>query len=790
MKTLTKKTVRGIIRNRGQAIAVTMVVLCGTACYICLASLHRNLQLTRDTYYAQNRFADFEIMVERVPLTTLFKLEDIPGVRQVRGRIVEEVKLEIPGNEKSLTGRIVSMPDTKRNVLNNVVLKSGRYFEGGERNEVIVSDRFADANALEVGDSIRATLDGRQHTLRIVGLGLSPEYVYVIRNVQELVPSPERFGILWVPEHFAETAMNMQEARNNIIGSVDNPDRLDAILEKANDLLDSYGVYAKVKQKDQVSNQFISGEITGLSVTARIVPTVFLGVSSLVILILLNRMVRNERMQIGLMKAYGYSNLSVAAHYLQYALILSGVGCVGGFLLGHWLATQMIKIYVQFYNFPILESRVYPDVLVHATLIALAFALLGAAGAAHRASRIQPAESMRPESPAVGHRVFLERIVLLWRRLSFTWKMIARNVARSKFRSSLNVFGIMISCALIIVGYFSIDGMNYLIDYQFEQTQKQDARVSFIIERGKDALNEAARLDHVRKAEPLLQYPFEVRSEWRTRDMLIEGLPQDAQLQFLFDTEGRRIDVNGPGIILSERIAGKLGVKPGDSVVLKPLMGKIRKEKTVTVSKVIQQYFGSTGYMELGALSRVLDEPFAINAALLRTDPGTEHLLNTQIKKIPGITAIELKGDAKRNLEQTMAQSMSIMSFMTVIFAAVISFSIIYNVTTVTLAERERELASLRVLGFTNAEVGRILYNENFVTGVIGLLLGMPFGMGLCKLMVNAYDTDIFTMPYHLSFKTLVIANVLTIFFIILANLAVRRKIYGLNLVEVLKERE
>ena len=259
MKTLTKKTVRSILRNRGQAIAVTMVVLCGTACYICLASLHQNLMLTRDTYYAQNRFADFEIMVERVPLTALFKLEDIPGVRQIRGRIVEEVKLEIPGNDNSIMGRIVSMPDTQRNVLNNVVLKSGRYFEGGERNEVIVSDRFAEANALDVGDIIRATLNGRQHSLRIVGLGLSPEYVYVIRNMQELVPSPERFGILWVSEHFAETAMNMQEARNNIIGSVDNPDRLDAILEKAGDLLDSYGVYAKVKQEDQVSNQFISG---------------------------------------------------------------------------------------------------------------------------------------------------------------------------------------------------------------------------------------------------------------------------------------------------------------------------------------------------------------------------------------------------------------------------------------------------------------------------------------------------------------------------------------------------
>lgn len=790
MKVLDKKLIRTLWWSRGQSIAVAMVVLSGTACYIAIASAHSNLVLTRDSYYDQYRFADFEIQLERAPLTAVFKIESLPGVRQARGRIVEDVNLDLEGEDEPRIGRIVSMPNHDADVLNDIILMEGRYFSEGKQNEVILSQRFAQENGLEIGDSIEASIDNKKHTLRVIGTALSPEYVYTIRSVQELVPNFERFGILWVKQDFAETALDMNEACNNIVGSVENPEELDALLDKAEDILDSYGVFAKVKREDQISNRFISDEIKGLEVTAKIIPGLFQGIAALILLVLLNRMVRKERTEIGLLKAYGYSNFAVAFYYIKYALVLSLAGCLGGFIIGQWLAGGMIKMYVEFYNFPILRSRVYPEVLARSVAIGVVFAAFGALSAAVRAARIQPAESMRPEAPKYAHRTLFERIPLLWRTLSFTWKMIARNISRNAFRATLNAFGVMISSGLLITGFFMLDAMDYMLHFQFEQVQREDVKVNFESERGKDALYEAMRFNHVRYAEPLLQYPFEITHGWHKKDIAIIGLPNGAELQKLVNADEEPVPVGEEGLVLSKRLAQDLNVGVGAVMRVKPLMGRIEKERDLVVSKVVEQYLGASAYMNINALSRVLDENFAMNAVLLRTDRGMEATLNKQLKDVPGVAAVEVKSESLKGLQNTIEQSAQISNTMMIGFAAIIAFAIIYNITSISLAERQRELASLRVLGFSREEVGRILYHENFALGFLGLILGIPFGIGICRLLVNAYDNELYRLPFHISNSTYVTATVCSIIFVVIANLAVRHKINRLDMVEVLKERE
>lgn len=790
MKVLNRKLLRDIYRARGQTLAVAMVILCGTASYICVASAHRNLMFTRNTYYQQYRFADFTIMLERAPRTALFKVEAIPGVEQVRGRIVEDVTLDIPGQEEARTGRLISMPDSPRPVLNDLCLLSGRYFEEGVQTEVILSKAFADANRLKPRDSVQASINNKKHTLRVVGIGLSPEYVYTVRNIQELVPSPERFGILWVPQKFAETALDMQEACNDIVGTVDDPEKLEEILDTAEEVLEPYGVFTTIKREEQISNKLLSDEITGLAVTARIVPTIFLAIAALIILILLNRMVRNERTQIGLLKAFGYSDWTVGLHYVKFALVLGVIGCLGAFFFGQWLANGMIRLYGDYYQFPELRSRLYPDVMAKSTAISMSFAILGALVAAHRAARIRPAESMRPLAPRHAHRTVFERATFLWQRLSFTEKMVVRNVSRNKFRAALNVFGIMVASGLLLIGFFSVDAMNYLIDFQFREVQREDVKISFAVEHDKSALYETARLDYVRQAEPLLQYPFTLSAGWRSKDMVVIGLPRNAQLMRLLTDERELVDVGESGLVISDYLADDLGLEVGSLVTLKPLMGRITKEKQVPVSQIVSQYLGLAAYMNIHALSRVLDEPFAMNAALLRTEQGRERDLSSKLKDVAAVASVEIKSDSHRTLQDTLAQTMWIMGSFNLLFAGVIAFSVIYNVTLISLAERQRELASLRVLGFTTAEVGRIVYNENLLVSGIGLMLGIPFGIFVCRLMVYAYTNDLYRFPYHIEPRSFAIMVVLTILFVGIANLAVRRNIRRLDMVEVLKARE
>jgi putative ABC transport system permease protein len=423
-------------------------------------------------------------------------------------------------------------------------------------------------------------------------------------------------------------------------------------------------------------------------------------------------------------------------------------------------------------------------------VISIGFCLAGALTAARRAARIHPADAMRPEPPHFGQRVLLERIPILWRNLSFTWKMILRNIGRNRYRAALNVCGVAVSTAFLLMGFFSIDSMHFALRFQYREVQREDVKLTFQMEHGKNMLHEVSRLEHVRRAEPLLQYPFEIRSGWHKKDIAVIGLSQESELQKIMTFSGEQVSLPDEGLVLSDKLARILDVGPGSKVVLKPLMGRITREKEVTVKKVSQQFLGTNAYMELGALSRVLDEPFVMNAALLRIEEGTKDALNRRLKDIAGIASVGFNEDAYQAMLDTIAASMWIMNVILLFFAGVIAFSIIYNITSVALAERQRELASLRVLGFTLAEVGRILYHENFLLGILGVICGIPLGIGICQILVMAYDTELYRLPFHIDRESYVTAVLMTLFFVFLANLAVWRRIRRLDMIEVLKERE
>lgn len=773
-----------------QSLGVVAVVTCGIAAYICVFSSYLNLKLTRDIYYSQNRFADFEIMVDRAPETAVAKLKSIPGVSQVRKRIVKDVNVDVPGIEEPRVGRLISMPLPRRPVINDITLLAGRYFESGTQTETILSDHFAKANGLEIGENIDISVDNKKYSLRIVGIGASPEYVYMIRDLQSFVPTPERFGVLWVPESFAETALDMKSACNNIVGLADSPDQVDTILELADRMLDPYGVFAKTERENQLSNRFLTNDIRGLAVSARVVPTLFLGIAAMIILILLNRMVRTERTQIGLMKAFGYSNWSVGRHYIEYGIVLAIVGCLFGFGLGEWMAGSMIAAYIELYQFPILESRIYPDVLSSAVAITLGFATLGALTAAIQAAGIQPAESMRAEAPRSVNKVWIEYFPPIWSRITFTWKMILRNISRNRFRAGVNLFGVAVSLTLMLMGRFMSDATNYGMLFQFEDVQRDDAKISFQHEQGAAALFDAGRFPSVRRAEPLLEHPFEIRSAWKKRDVVVTGVNADSELYKVIDFDRKDFPLGGNSIVIAKGLADILRVGPGDTVELESLMGRVDRTFHVPVRAVARQFVGTAAYMDIRDLSRMLNEPLAMSSAMLRLEEDGRAALSRKLKDIGGIASVSYKEDAYQSIQNTLGRGMSITNSFLRTFAAVISFSIIYNITAVSLSERQRELASLRVLGFSAAETGRVMYYENILLGLLGIVGGIPMGMGVCALLVRTYTNDMFQMPFHIEISSYAIAMLLTFSFVLLANLAVRRKIQRLDLVEVLKERE
>lgn len=790
MRVLNRKLRRDVWGAKGQVLAVMAVILLGVASYVSIMACHRNLGLTQAAYYERYRMADFWVPVERAPLSAVRQAGALPGVRRVQGRLVKDVNVDIPGNPTPVSGRLISLTTAGGPPINDIHLVSGRSLSAGVRNEVIVNHRFAQENRLTVGDLIWATMNDRKQPLVIVGTALSPEYVYAIRSPQDLLPNPARFGILWVGQDFAEMALGTAEAANEVVGFFDPAAAPQAVAARLEGRLRPYGAVTTVLRKDQLSHFLLTNEIDQLKNSGTVVPVVFLGIAAMVLLIMLDRVVRRDRTEIGVLKACGYSTAAVAWHYVKFATLVAGAGCLAGVAAGHWLGGLLMRTYVQFFEFPVLRHRFYPDLLGVGIGVSLVSGLLGASLAVWRVVRIDPALAMRPAAPKPGHRVLLERLPLLWRRIGFTGKMILRNISRYRGRAAVTVFGLVCSTVILLAGRFYLDCVDRMLAIQFDVLERQDVTVSFHTERGKGALYEARRFPHVRRAEPQLLYPFKLTHGWRSKDVGIIGVEPDGYLLGLLDLLNRPIDLGETGLVLDEHLAGSLGVRPGDTLTAQPLLGRVTREARLPVRAVVQQYIGEGAYMNIHALSRLLDESYALNAVRLAVDPDGIPALNRHLKAVPGVAGVGLKRETQAQIEATMVESMNITYLIFGLFAGVIAFAIIYNATVISLAERLRELASLRVLGFRLDEIRAIVYGENALLAAAGLAVGLPLGRELCRWMAKAFEVAQFRMPFVITTRTYFLVVVGVWLFVVVANLAVRRRIDRLDLVEVLKARE
>lgn len=788
MRTLNRKLLRDLRQSRGQVLAVLAVIACGIAVYGAFYASYHNLLLTRDGYYAQLRFHDLELQFEKAPASAVLRVAALPGVREARGRIVKDVNLSVAGVDDNKIARLISLPPAQG--IDGLQLVHGRWPAPEAADEAVVEEKFFSANRLGLGDRIAVKIQGRRQSLKLVGTAQSPEYVYTIRNPQEMVPNPLKFAVIWVQRDWAESQLDLGGSVNDIVALIQRPDQAEALLDRAGEILKPYGLYAKTSRKQQLSNWYLDSELTGLEAAAKVTPMIFMLIAAVILLILLSRMIQRERGQIGLLKAYGYTDREVAWHYFKFAGVIGFGGGLLGYLLGQWMGAGMIRIYVQFFSFPLLRMGFYPDLLGASLAIGTGTALASAALVVRSVVRISPASAMRESPPSSAARTPLEAIPALWRRLSFTSKLILRNVFRYPLRSGFTVLGVMLATAILLMGYYKLDAIDVMLAHQYGRVQREDMRVNFYLERGFDALYDMRRLPHVLRAEPELLEAFELSAGPRRKQLLVTGLPDDCRLFGLLDAEDRPIRLTGDGLVLLTQTAKELGLRVGDAVTLKPLIGRIDRPVRVRIDRIVNQYIGSGAYMRLPALSRLLDEPRALNATLLRIEPGYARQINRRLREIPAVAAVEVKQDSLANFQKTIGESSGISNFFTLLFAGVIAIAVIYNSTAISITERRREMASLRVLGYTTAEVGRIVFNENLGLSLVGLGLGLVTGTWMCAAISTAVETEVYRLPFFISEQTYLITTGAIVGFVALSNWLSRRKIASIDMVEALKSRE
>jgi putative ABC transport system permease protein len=787
MPPLDRKLLRDLWNLKGQALAISLVIGAGVAMFIMYLSTFASLRLTQQMYYERYRFAQVFAGLVRAPLAVVDRVENMPGVARVQARVVVDVTLDVPDLTEPATGRLIGISIPHEPMLNDVFLRRGRFPSAGHADEVLVSEAFALSRALGPGDRVGAIINGRRRELVIVGIALSPEYVYSIRP-GELIPDDSRFGVFWMDGRGLAAAFDMEGGFNNVSLTL-LPGAPEAdVIARLDQLLAPYGILGAVPRALQTSHWYLDNELSQLQGVGLILPIVFLLVAAFLLNVVLTRIVGVQREQIAALKALGYTNRELVWHYTKLSLLIGAAGAVVGVIFGGWLGSGMTSMYNAFFRFPTLRYRLPPGVVAAGVIVSFAAAAFGAVNAVRRVAALPPAEAMRPEPPARYRRSWLERAGLE-RWLGAPVRMILRNVGRHPVRAATSVIGIAAAVAMLVLGTFFLDSIDVLMDLQFHVLQRQDATVTFVEPVSPRALHEVRRLPGVIYAEPLRAVPARLRHAQRSRIVTIMGLVANAELNRVVDVHAGPVRLPDDGLVLSLKLAEVLDAAVGDRLTIEVLDGR-RTVRDVPVTGIVEEYMGTSAYMEIDAVRRLAREDATMSGAFLQIDERFAAQLYDRLKQTPVVAGVSLKGTAIESFEKTLKDTFYVMIFFNLMFSGVIAGGVVYNAARVSLSERSRELASLRVLGFTRGEISFILLGELAAVTLMAIPVGLLLGYVFAGLLVAAFNTELYRFPLVVSSRTFAYAATSVVVAATLSGLAVRRQLDHLDLVAVLKTRE
>jgi putative ABC transport system permease protein len=787
MRALDKKLVREVRRMWAQVLAIALVMASGVATFVLANGAYLSLEETRAAYYERHRFADLFATVTRAPLALTAAIKEIPGVAAVEPRISKLGLLDVPRLDAPATGMAISLPDHGSPLLNLPYVREGRLPEAGRTDEVLVNEAFAAAHRFRLGATFKAMLNGKKRELRVVGIALSPEFIYAI-GPGDLMPDDRRFAVMWMSRSALEAIFDLEGAFNDISikllpGTLEEP-----VMARIDELLARYGSAGVYPRKDQLSHAFLDAELRQLDALARVMPPIFLLVSAFLINITLTRLITLEREQIGLLKAIGYAPRTVAWHYVKLVLVIAAIGIALGFLAGAQLGRGLTRLYADFFHFPFLLFRDDLETYLLAASVSAAAVIAGALKAVRQALALAPAVAMQPPAPPRYKRLLPDRYALK-RTLSQLDTMAFRHMLRWPVRAGLTMLGIALATALLVTALLSFDSVEFMIDVAFNRTDRQHATLNFTESKGPSVIEAAARMPGVMRVEPYRTAQVRIRNGHLSRRLSITGKPEARDLSRVLDDRFQPITLPETGLAVGERVAEILKLRRGDIVEVEVLAGK-RRAAQVPVTDIIKSYFGLMVHMRSSALDELLDEGPRVAGVHIAYDKREEPALFQAIKSTPAIASIALQPVALARFRETLAQNIDYMVTVYVTLAVIIAFGIVYNNARIQLSERARELASLRVLGFTRGEVARVLLTELAILTLLAQPLGWTIGYGFGWLLIQSFSSDLYRAPFIIETSTYAMSSLVVMAAAAASALIVRRRADRLDLVAVLKTRD
>ena len=787
MRVLDRKLLRELLGMKGQAFAIAAVIAGGTATYVLSSSTLDTLKTTQAHLYRDYRFADVFAACKRAPRQLLPRLSEIPGVQALDARVAAPANLYLPSFPDPVTAQVLSLASNGQPLLNLLWMKAGRLPEPGRDQEVIISDGFATAHQIRPGESITATIFGRRRRLDIVGVAGSPEFIYQLQP-GSIVPDFKSYAILWMNREPLEAAFNMKEAFNQLAIRLDRHAVPEDVIARLDRLLAPYGGLGAHTRQEQISHKYLSEEFKQLTQMATMFPAIFLSVAAFLLNVVISRLMATQRTQIAILKAFGYETPAIVAHFLKFAAVIVIVGVALGIAAGVWMGRGMCGMYMEVYRFPYLDFTLSPRVALMAGLIGMVAAALGAVHAVIKYASEPPASAMQPASPGRYQQAILERLGLA-RGLSQPTRMILRNIERRPVKALLSVTGVAFSAGILVMGGFWNDAVDFMITFQFQRAQRDDLTVTFREAISEKSLYSLVSLPGVTYTEPFRATSVRLRHGHREYRTSLQGLENGGDLRRLLDREMTVVELPPAGLLLTDHLAKILGVLPGDILTVESLEGR-RATVQAPLVGLIKEFIGVSAYMERSALNGLLREGHSISGAHLSVAKEDSAAILRRLRDLPAIAGTSARARILTSFYETMARQMLIFAFFNTILAATIAIGVVYNTARIAFSERSRELASLRVLGYTRGEISYILLGELAILVLAAIPLGLLLGKWLSEFMTSNMQNDLFRVPSVISAWSYSFAALVVLIAAIASGLVVRRKLDQMDLVEVLKTRE
>lgn len=768
---------------KGQSLAIALVISSGVAMSVMSLSTLRSLQATQETYSERFRFADVFASFKRGPLSLQQRVEGIPGVARVEPRIVENVNLIVAGLREPAVGRLISIPDHRPSRLNQLYLRRGRMPEAG-RLEVVVGESFANAHGFQPGATVDAILNGRLRTLRIVGIVLSPEYI-VEMNAADMLPDFKRFGVFWMPVTEMEAAFDMDGACNDLSLTLMRGATEADVIRQLDNLLADWGGIGSYGRIDQMSHRFITDEISQLRAMGLVTPVIFMSVAAFLLNMVMTRVIDMQREQIAALKAFGYHNSEIGSHYLGFVAIIVAVGVVVGTATGIWMGHGLTQMYTRFFHFPIFQFDIdWLTSILTAVLCAVA-AIAGTIGSLQSAIRLPPAEAMRPKSPGEYLPSFIERFGLQ-RWLPQTWRMILRQIRRRPLKTAFSIFGIAMAAGVVVLGNYASDALDFIVDFQFRQVQRQDLWINFAEPSAYDAIQDLHHMKGVMTVEPFRALPVRMHAGPRSRRMSIMGMAQDRRIFRVMAQSGDEPRLADDGLVLSAKLAELLRVNVGDVVTVDVLEGK-RPTVSVRIVGTVDDLSGTNAFALQAFVNQLAQEGPLVSGAWISVD--SQHLdeLYSELKSTPRVVGVTANAASIQSFLETVGENQMRMQGFVIGFAVVIAAGVVYNTALISLSERDRELATMRVLGFTRAEISAVLLGELAILTLVAIPIGLVMGYGMAWLSSKSIHTDLFRIPLVIYPATFAKAAIIVLIAAVVSGSIVRRRLDRLDLFAVLK---